>query len=435
MGSFNASCAVSHCSINPGDPVKLIPIVSNTPIHGEYKADMHKGFACYCHDQFSFIGYPMDATYEDYGNFEMKEDMFSEYNLSIIRENYTRNRPPQSEDGEDEEYSSIADSRNGYSVTAENLTWEEIGEMIHFGNMYLDSNKDHTKRRYMGYFPVHKCVYDLFMKRGPEMYFDETYDNVTFARFLEKHLEDNKPKGNNPVFEEAMVQYMELFGPLIGTELKDGSIMTPEMAHEKAVGMAELKVEMANLRDSHRKEYSYNNSTDIGKFLKYRREHKLPELTDEEHLALVTLDAECTFVVRGLNDLQIPILPPMTAGQQYDKTDHATFLIAAGKALLDMQKVRDEEYNDEGEDTNACEYVVESFINISLSKLRESSASDWKPERGKLKVDAIDRFSVQYPDGVTLTADEIIEQGYGIMLASLESTILPLVFKNDIEVE
>lgn len=434
MGSFNASCAVSHCSINPGDPVKLIPIVSNTPIHGEYNADMHKGFSCYCHDQFSMIGYPMDATYEDYGDFDVKEDMFSEYNLSIIRDKFTKNVPPEDEK---DDYSSIADSRNGYSLEPEDLDWSKIGEMIHFGNMYLDSNKDRTKRRYMGFFPVHKCVYDLLMQRNPEMHFDDSYDNVNFQRFLEKALKDNPPSTtNNPVFEEAMVQYMELFGPLIGTELKDGTIMTPEMAHEKAVGMADLKVEMAELRDSHRREYSYDNTSSIKRFLRHRKENKLPVLTDEEHIALVTLDAECTYLIRGLNDLQIQLIPPMTAGQEYDKTDHATFLVACGKALLAMQAVRDEEYyGDDEDDVESTKVVVEAEIHVSLNNLRESAQHDWKPERGKVKVDAIDRFVVQYPDGVTLSAGEVISQGYGVMLVSMPSTILPIVFKNDIKVE
>lgn len=341
MGSFNASCAVSHCSINPGDKVKLIPIVSKTILQSEYSSDMHRGFACYCHDNFSMIGYPMDATYEDYGNFDVKEDMFSEYNLSIIRSNFTKNEPP---DDEKDDYSSIADSRNGYSLEPEDLDWSNIGEMIHFGNMYLDSSKDRTRRRYMGFFPVHKCVYDLLLQRNPEMYFDDSYDNVNFQSFLEKALKDNPPStSNNPVFEEAMVQYMEIFGPLIGTELKDGTIMTPEMAHEKAVCLADLKVEMAELRDSHRREYSYDNTSSINRFLRHRKENNLPVLTEEEHIALVTIDAECTYLIRGLNDLQVQLIPPMTAGQEYDKTDHASFLVAAGKALLDMQIENDDE--------------------------------------------------------------------------------------------
>lgn len=434
MGSFNASCAVSNCGINPGDPVKLIPIVSNTPIFGDYNADMHKGFACYCHDNFSIIGYPMDATYEDYGNFEMVEDMFSEYNLSIIRANFTKNEP--SEDEKDD-ISSISDTRNGYSIEPDELTWEQIGEMIHFGNMYLDSNKDLTKRRYMGFFPIHKCVYDLLMKRSPEMYFDKTYDNVSFQMYLEKHLTDNLPTPDiNLVFDDAMVQYMQLFGPLINTELKDGTIMTAEMAHDKAVHMAELKVELAELRDSDRREYSYDNTTNIKKFIRHRKDNKLPVLTDEEHTRLVTLDAECTYLIRGLNDLQIQIIPPMTAGQEYDKTDHAMFLVAAGQALLAMQIENDDErYAEDEEEGKPYEYVVSTVINISLNKLRIDAAADWKPERGKLKVDAIDRFAVQYPDGITLSSDEVFSQGYGIMLASMPSTILPIMFKNDLKVE
>lgn len=433
MGSFNASCAVSHCSINPGDPVKLIAIVSNTPLHSDYKADMHKGFACYCHDQFSMIGYPMDATYEDYGNFEVKEDMFSEYTLSIIKDNYTQNIP----DKDDEESpSSISDSRNGYSTEAEDLDWEKIGEMIHFGNMYLDSTKDRSRRRYMGFFPVHKCVYDLLMQRNPEMSFDDSYDNVTFQRFLEKHIADNQPTDEKELYEETVTKFMEMFGPIIGTTLKDGSLMTPELAHEKAVDMAEMEIEMKSMRHEHRREYSYSNSTAIKPFLKYRRDENLPELTREEHIALVTLDAECTYFIRGLNDLQVQLIPPMTAGQEYDKTDHAAFMIAAGKALLAMQQNDDDEnYGEDDEDEESFKVDIQAKFNISLNNLRKSAANDWKPERGQVRVDAIDKFVVQYPNGVTLSAAEVIAQGYGVLMTNMPSTILPLVFKNDIEVE
>lgn len=79
--------------------------------------------------------------------------------------------------------------------------------------------------------------------------------------------------------------------------------------------------------------------------------------------------------------------------------------------------------------------MVSTVINLSLNKLRIAAAADWEPQRGKEKVDAIDRFVVQYPNGITLSADEVISQGYGVMLVSMPSTILPIVFKNDIAVE
>ena len=429
MGSFNASCAVSHCGINPGDQVKLIAIVSNTAIFGD-PSEMHNGFACYCHDNFSIIGYPMDATYEDYGNFEVKKDMFSEYNLSIIRNNYTKNTPPEGDD----EISSVAESRNGYSLEADDLTWDQISEMIHYGNMYLDSNEEKTQRRYMGFFPVHKCVYDLLLKRTPEMYFDSHCDNVPFHKFLERHVTKHPANAVDEFFEESLTKYMKLFGPLIGHELTDGTIMTPEIAHAQATDMAELDAEFKSSSSSSYCEYSYNNTTNIKTFTKYRRDGKLPSLTDDEHAQLVRVDAECTYFIRGLNDLQIQIIPPMTAGQVYDKTEHAAFMLATAKALLSLQNsaIEDED-EDVDEYVSPFQVVANPEIHISLNILRQEATSDWRPERGKLKLDAIDKFVLQYPNGATLSADEVISQGYADMIVTLPSTILPLVFKNDIK--
>lgn len=418
MGSFNASCAVSHCAINPGDPVKLIPIVSNNLVHYDDNSRMHLGFGCYTYDNFVIVGYPMDATYEDYGDFEVKKDMFSEYNLNIIRSNYTETLPEKGEKIE-----TYDRERKGYGVKAEDLDWEMIGSMIHNGSLFLDSNSTQTNRKYMGFFPVHKCVYDLMMKRTPEMYFDNTYDTVNFDTYLKKHLKENEQKKQNSEYNALVVEFMDKFSHLIGEKNENGVYNTPEKILEMAESVAELRMSMNS--DRHRRPFSYNNTTDIDAFNKYLKENKMDELTPKQHNELVTLDAEVIFFMCGLSAYNIQLIPPMTAGQEYDKTDHASFMIAAGQALLAMQQDRNDE----------CEYNVrvDTKISVSLNTILEASKHDWKPERGKKRAEQIHEFAEKYPDGVVLTFDELNKEGYSLLLHDSQTTLFPIEFINDLE--
>jgi len=416
MGSFNASCAVSKCSINPGDRVKLIPIVSRTSIHPDFDSTMHLGFGCYTYDYFQFLGYPMDATYADYGNFEIVENDVSEYNLSIIKKNYTQSIPP-----EDEDVSSY--DRNGYNTTANDLNWEVIGNMIHFGSLFLDSSKDMTKRKFLGYFPVHESVYNLFMECTPAMYFDESYTNVPFVKYLKKQME--KYIGVPDEFEADITKYMDLYSSKIGTVNKSGVVVTPEDIYDRAVAMAEYRQES----NDERKDYSYSNSSNVKKICKFR-ELELKKEIDEEFLrSVVSLDAELSFLIMGLSAYNIPILPPMTAGQEYDKTDHAAFLIRMGQEMMNLQKTDNKENYDE--DELVLKPVIKNYFEVSMSGLVTGAKNDWKPERGKENLVLIEKFIAEYPEGVYLTMDELQKSGYISILSGVESTMLDFLFIND----
>lgn len=420
MGSFNASCAVSKCSINPGDRVKLIPIVSNTSLHREYETQMHVGFGCYTWDYFSVIGYPMNATYEDYGNFEVEDNYISQYNLSIIKKNYTQTPIPAGED----EPSSIRFDREGYNVTADMLDWEIIGNMIHYGSLFLDSNTDLSRRRFVGYFPVHESVYNLFMDCTPEMHFDSTYCNVPFVKYLNKMIQ-NCSDGHTSEYEAALLKYMDIFSTNIGGTDSDGNIVTPETALEGATEMAEL-VSQSSEKD---KAFSYHNTSHVRRIFRFI-ENDLKTVIDEKiKHDIIVADAELDFVIRGLGGYNIPLLPPMTAGQDYDKTDHAAFLIRMGQEMMKLQTSVNEENYDE--DELVLKPVLNNHFEVSLAGLITGAENDWKPERGKENLVLIEKFIAEYPEGVYLTTAELQKNGYISILSNVESTMLDFLFIND----
>lgn len=421
MGSFNVSCAVSKCSINPGDRVKLIPIVSNDSLHPEYKNTMHLGFGCYTWDYFQFIGYAMNATYEDYGNFEVSENFASLYNLSIIKENYTQTPLPP-----DKEISKYVD-RDGYYTTASDLNWEIISNMIHCGTLFLDSNPDYSRRNFLGYFPIHESIYNLLLNRNPDMYFEESYEEVPFAKYLQKQMKKFDSDVSDE-FEEYLTKYMDLYSDSIGEIHENGTLITADNVYKRAYSMAEFKTEVKESG----KEFSYKNTASIKQITNFCKENLDIEFNDALLRDIITTDAELTYLVNGLSTFNIPMLPPMTAGQEYDKTEHATFLIRMGQEMIKIQTAHDE---DDDEESNAITPVLNNFFNVSLNKLKKATAKDWKSERGLRVAGLIDKFITEYPDSVKLSKSELELAGYGEMVGTFSSTLLDFVFINDIEID
>jgi|AGFT01.1.fsa_nt_gi hypothetical protein len=407
MGSFNASCAVSKCSINPGDRVKLIPIVSTTSLHSQYSTDMHKGFGCYCYDYFTFLGLPMDATYEDYGNFEMVDNFNSQYNLAIIKENYTSTPMPANK--------TYVSDRDGYDLKAEDLDWEKIGELIHFGNMNLDSTSDLSRRKFMGYFPIHESVYNLMMQRRHEMYFNNHFQDVSLQEYFDNKVQELS--GNSREFEEKVTEYMDLFGDSIGETNKFGQIITAEEIYDKAVRMAQFSLES----HSNRVEYSYKNSASKSNINTKYNEITGKVLEGQNELDVIRSMCELTFVVCALNAFQIPILPPMTAGQEYDKTEHASFLVKMGSELMNLQQESEDE-------ENVAVAKISAKFDVSLQRMKERAEDDYRPERGAVALALINDLVLEYPDGVEMTAVEFNASKYSILGQYLSSSLFDVNF-------
>lgn len=417
MGSFNASCAVSKCSINPGDRVKLIPIVSTTSLNTEYSSQMHLCFGCYCYDYFKFLGLPMDATYEDYGNFDVLPGFASDYNLSIIKQNYTQTPLPT--DVEERRYL----DREPYETTADDLDWETIGKMIHYGTIFLDSNQDFSRRKHLGFFPILECVYNVMMERTHEMYFDNHYSRVTLDQYYESQVQELS--GFSKELEAKISEYMELFGDSIGEIGKSGKVITAEEIYEKAVRMAEFSIGSHTNRD----EYSYKNTSSMTTIRESYQDLYSKPLTDNEELTIIRLKVELLFVVCALNAFQIPILPPMTAGQQYDKTEHASFLIRIGQEIMNMQN----KDNDESE-FNEWEFntTVSAVVQVSLQKLRSRADNDYQNERGKKALELIDDFVLEYPNGMEMNTSELMNSKYALFTEYFESNLLNFKFIVDL---
>ena len=82
MGCFNVACSLSKLSINAGDPIVFVPLLSrkydHEGSHGRYTGykgegvDMRPGSTSliYSNALYNILGFPIKGTYNDYGSIE-----------------------------------------------------------------------------------------------------------------------------------------------------------------------------------------------------------------------------------------------------------------------------------------------------------------------------------------------------------------------------
>jgi len=93
MGSFNETCAISGLSIECGDPVKLVFLVSSTRCEsGEY----YYKRGCYHYDHWFLRTPPISGKYDDYGRCAFKESFLTKlieemFALDVIEEPFGHN--------------------------------------------------------------------------------------------------------------------------------------------------------------------------------------------------------------------------------------------------------------------------------------------------------------------------------------------------------
>lgn len=162
MGSFNLTCGVTNSPIIEGQMVKLMFITN-----GNYSTNDFSGCFCYPWDCYSIIG-SIDAKYDDYGCYAFDENSLDAKSiLDCIKSEYLMNVV---EDGKTiDDYNKYHDHMN---VSADNLTWKKIQDMIHSGRLFLKCNEG---KPHVSFMAVHKDVYDFIMETK---YKDKTKDEM-----------------------------------------------------------------------------------------------------------------------------------------------------------------------------------------------------------------------------------------------------------------
>lgn len=97
MGSYNQTCAITHCPILPEQEVRVFYLVLNIGMNNikeektQLKQFPYMGSYCYPYDQFKIIGYPLLAKYNDYGRFIHNDNELANITLNNINKIYIPN--------------------------------------------------------------------------------------------------------------------------------------------------------------------------------------------------------------------------------------------------------------------------------------------------------------------------------------------------------
>lgn len=117
MGSFAATCGISHLGIGPGDRVKFL-LLENT-------GDPTENIQCYSDDLWSIFAPPFDANYNDYGSIENwdPEDPNFKYAMQILRAQLVE-RPVGENQYHDVAVSKVAVSKTSTDKQLFQALWE-----------------------------------------------------------------------------------------------------------------------------------------------------------------------------------------------------------------------------------------------------------------------------------------------------------------------
>lgn len=418
MGSFNSTCAVSRAPISPSDKVRLFYIISNNftealyPGHDPSNQTMHRGLGCYFYDNFSTVGFPLQATYEDYGIFEITnpEHPYAQFTLDVIKENYSPNKKiPE----DDENFSRRNDEYS--EIPAHSLTFEVINDMIREGVLYCEAGT--YGKKFIGFYPVLEEVYQVLIQGTVE-----TYDNtITPTRYTDYNLaqysemQNRKYAAQDKRYQDNLEKYRKLYEDRIGCVKKDGTVLTAEEAEENIIEMASLSL------DTHeRHEFGYKDSFNRSAYITYIRDLGL-EMTPEEMADFNKMHTEALFYLICLSRYNYELIPPRTSGQEYDTIDQGALLVKMGQALL--KKSHDErEYS-----IPLSSSTVHLILSLNdLSKEFEEHYDEDEKARGLNAISEYDRI-YGYKDMI-LTYEEAKEQGLEDLFHFLETRHLPVKF-------
>ena len=419
MGSFNSTCAVSRAPISPSDKVRLMYIISNNftealyPGHDPSQQTMHRGLGCYFYDNFSTVGFPLEATYEDYGIFEVTdpEHPYAQFTLDTIKENYSPN-PKLPED--DENYSRRDDEY--CDIPAEDLTFEIINDMIREGALYCEAGT--YGKKFIGFYPVLEEVYQVLIQGTVETYDDTVkpsrYTDYKLSQFEE--MQNRKYAAQDEKFKATVQRYRELYEIRIGSVKNDGTVFTAEEAEECIMDIASLSNDSRE-----RNEFAYKNSFNRGAYMTFFRDMTGSDMTEEELAAFNRMHTEALFYLICLSRYNYELIPPRTSGQEYDTLDQGALLVKMGQALL--RKSHEEREHEVTLDSNTVHLILS--LN-DLSKKFEEHYDENKKSDGLAAIREYDRI-YGYKDTI-LTFEEAQEQGLEALFSCLATKHLPVKF-------
>lgn len=419
MGSFNSTCAVSRAPISPSDKVRLFYIISNNfteslyPGHDPSNQTMHRGLGCYVYDNFSTVGFPLEATYEDYGIFEVTnpEHPYAQFTLDTIKENYSPN-PKIPED--DENYSRREDAYTG--LPADYLTFETINDMIREGVLYCEAGT--YGKKFIGFYPVLEEVYQVLIQGTVETYDDTVkpsrYTDYKLYQFEEMQI--RKYNAQDAKFKASIERYRSMYEERIGSVKKDGSVFTAEEAEECIMDMASLSNDS---RERH--EFAYKDSFNRSAYMTFFRDSTGSDMTDDELAAFNKMHTESLFYLICLSRYNFELIPPRTSGQEYDTLDQGALLVKMGQALL--RKSHEEREYEVTLDSSTVHLILS--LN-DLSHEFEEHYDEHKKAEGLAAIREYDRI-YGYKDAI-LTYEEAREQGLEALFSCLATKHLPVKF-------
>lgn len=197
MGSFNLTCGISNAPIRSGDKVRLFLLCGKTfsGRNPDLKRDMiYKGESANHYINFDVIGgISIKAIYDDYNNYQLNDkSIFPEHILNTIKKYYLMNSAQDKESDRDKKYSNIS---------SENLTWDKIFKMIHYGYLHLDI-RSHRKG-FVNTMVVHESVYQACLKTKIELYEnqDKQSSYKDFVKFCTAQRKANPTSYRYPFVE------------------------------------------------------------------------------------------------------------------------------------------------------------------------------------------------------------------------------------------
>lgn len=420
MGSFNSTCAVSRAPISPDDKVRLFYIISNNftealyPGHEPQNEPMHRGLGCYFYDNFSTVGLPLEATYEDYGIFEITdpEHPYAQYTLNVIKDSYsTLPKPPEDDD------SYTRRNEGYYDVLAEDLTFELVNDMIREGVLFCDAGT--FGKKFIGFYPVLEEVYQVLIQGTAETYDDTVeprrYTDYNLQQYSE--MQERRYEHQNNKYLESLNRYREMMEPKVGTVKTNGTVYTAEEAEETALDLASYSL------DTHtdRNEFSYKNSFSRGNYIRWFTETYNKDMTDDENKKFNSMHTEALFYLICLSRYNFELIPPKTSGQEYDTLDQGALLVKLGQALL--RKSHDGREFDVSLDSSTVHLILSL---TDLSQEFENHYDENKKNSGLAAIAEFDRI-YGYNDTV-LTYEEAREQGLEELFSQLATRHLPVKF-------
>ena len=419
MGSFNSTCAVSRAPISPSDKVRLFYIISNNfteslyPGHDPSNQTMHRGLGCYVYDNFSTVGFPLEATYEDYGIFEVTnpEHPYAQFTLDVIKENYSPN-PKLSED--DENYSRRDDQYS--ALPADYLTFETINDMIREGVLYCEAGS--YGKKFIGFYPVLEEVYQVLIQGTAEIY-DNTVEPTVYTDYnLTQYSEMQQRKYNaqDKKYSESLAKYRKLYEDRIGCIKKDGTVLTAEEAEENIMDLASLSNDS---REHH--EFSYKDSFNRNSYMQFIRDTTGSDMSAEELSEFNKMHSEALFYIICLSRYNYELIPPRTSGQEYDTIDQGALLVKMGQALLKKSHVEREH--------NIPLSSSTVHLILSLNDLSKEFEEHYDEEKRTKGLDAIREYDRIYGyKDMILTYEEAKEQGLEDLFYFIETRHLPVKF-------